>query len=301
MTRLTKVAAAAKAAETAAIEKIATLVKTGSRTVAVRRLHQGRAGNATDSIAEEVPIALEYNGISHAVMLATPLDLDDFALGFSLAEGMIAHPDEYYGMQIERSALGITLHLEIASAAFARLKDRRRTLAGRTGCGLCGTESLAKVARELPPLGDGPRFDAVAINRAMADLHAHQLLHQATGAVHAAAWCEGDGTLRHLREDVGRHNALDKLIGALAAQHVDAPQGFIAITSRASFEMVQKSVAAGVTLLAAISAPTTLAVDSARAARLTLAGFVRDDKFTLYTDEAARLQFIEPEDHPNAS
>jgi FdhD protein len=279
---------------------IAPAAITGARAVAVRRLHQGCIFDAVDQVAEEVPIALEYNGISHAVMLATPLDLEDFALGFSLAEGIIAHPGEFHGVEQERSTLGITLHLDIASAAFARLKSRRRTLAGRTGCGLCGTENLAQVARQLPVLGDGPCFQPGAIARAMTALQERQPLQQATGAVHAAAWCEPDGTLRCLREDVGRHNALDKLIGALAAQRVAADQGFIAVTSRASFEMVQKSIAAGVTLLAAVSAPTVLAIDSARGARLTLAGFARGNKLTLYTDAAARLRLAQPEDSLHA-
>jgi FdhD protein len=261
----------------------------GAQPAAVRGVRDGRAFESIATVAEETPVALEYNGIAHAVMLATPLDLEDFALGFSLAEGLIDHPDELYGIEQEHSPQGITLHLEVASRAFARLKDRRRTLAGRTGCGLCGAESLAQIARDLPALGDGPRWSARAIARAMAQLHPNQRLHQATGAVHAAAWCDAQGDARCLREDVGRHNALDKLIGALAARGVDAAQGFIAITSRASFEMVQKTVAAGVTLLAAASAPTALAISAARDARLTLAGFARGADLTVYADEARRL------------
>ena len=263
----------------------------GAQPVAVRGLRSGRTFEAIDTVAEEVPVALEYNGISHAVMLATPLNLEDFALGFSLTEGIVAHPGEFYGMEQERSPQGITLQLEIASSAFARLKDRRRTLAGRTGCGLCGAENLAQIARELPALGDGPHWNASAIANAMAQLASGQRLHRATGAVHAAAWCDVRGEVHCLREDVGRHNALDKLVGALAARRASAAQGFIAITSRASFEMVQKTVVAGVTLLAAASAPTALAIDAARGARLALAGFARGANLTLYTDEARRLHF----------
>jgi FdhD protein len=255
----------------------------------MRGMRDGRAFEAVDAVAEEMPVAFEYNGISHAMMLATPLDLEDFALGFSLAEGIVADPGEFYSVEQESSALGITLHLEIASSAFARLKHRRRVLAGRTGCGLCGIESLSHVARKLPVLGDGPRLTASAIACAMAGLHQRQRLRQASGAVHAAAWCDAQGQVRWLREDVGRHNALDKLTGALAAQRVSAEQGFTAVTSRASFEMVQKTVAAGVTLLAAASAPTALAIEAAREARLTLVGFARGANFTRYTDEAERL------------
>jgi len=261
----------------------------GAQTVTVRGVRDGCVFEAAATVAEEVPVALEYNGISHAVMLATPLDLEDFALGFSLAEGIIAHPGEFYGMDEERSAQGITLRLEVASSASARLKERRRALAGRTGCGLCGAENLAQVMRELPSLGDGPRLAVSAIARAMTGVHQRQRLQRVTGAVHAAAWCDAQGEVRWLREDVGRHNALDKLAGALAAQRVPAAQGFIAVTSRASFEMVHKTVAAGVTLLAAVSAPTALAIHTAHSARLALVGFARDANLTLYTDEARRL------------
>jgi FdhD protein len=158
-------------------------------------------------------------------------------------------------------------------------------MSGRTGCGLCGTESLSQVHRELPPLPtppDAPLLQRQAISRAMAQLQALQTLQQATGAVHAAAWCSAAGEVQWLREDVGRHNALDKLIGALARAGVDASTGFIAVTSRASFEMVQKAVSARVPLLAAVSAPTSLAVKTAALSRLTLVGFVRQQDLVVY-------------------
>ncbi|MGP1691736.1 MAG: formate dehydrogenase accessory sulfurtransferase FdhD, partial [Giesbergeria sp.] len=222
---------------------------------------------------------------SHAVMLATPLDLADFALGFSLSEGILSDASELYGVEEEASELGITLHLSVAAGAFARLKERRRSMTGRTGCGLCGTESLAHVARTLPPLPSmaetGP-LDRAAIARAMSQFCELQTLQQATGAVHAAAWCSAGGEVRWLREDVGRHNALDKLIGALALNGVNAAQGFIAVTSRASFEMVQKTAAAGVPLLAAVSAPTSFAVTTAERAGLTLVGFARQQDLVVY-------------------
>ena len=233
-------------------------------------------------MAEEVPVALEYNGISQAVMLATPLDLEDFALGFSLSEGILDAAHELYGSEIESAEHGITVRLEVSAAAFARLKQRRRSLAGRTGCGLCGTESLAQVARELPVLAAGPSFERAAIGRAMAQFQSLQTLQEATGAVHAAAWCSADGEVAWLREDVGRHNALDKLVGALAANEVDAAAGFIAVTSRASFEMVQKAAMAGVSLLAAVSAPTSFAVETAQRAGLTLVGFARREDLVVY-------------------
>jgi len=256
----------------------------GARLLPVHGVRGGEAYAVQDWVADEVPVALEFNGISHAVMLATPLDLEDFALGFSLSEGILDHAHELYAVETGESELGITVRLQVSSAAFARLKQRRRTIAGRTGCGLCGTESLAHVSRELPLLADpaGP-LERQAIARAMLQVQSLQTLQQATGAVHAAAWCSADGEVQWLREDVGRHNALDKLIGALANNDVDASGGFIAVTSRASFEMVQKTAMAGVPLLAAVSAPTSFAVATAERARLTLVGFARKDDLAVYS------------------
>jgi len=252
----------------------------------VSGFRQGRWFEGDDWIADEVPVALEFNGISHAVMLATPLDLDEFALGFALSEGIINTQNELYGVDEVASELGITLQLHIASAAFERLKSRRRTLAGRTGCGLCGTESLHHVARDLPALPstlEQPAISRLAVAQAMSNLGALQILHRATGAVHAAAWCSRQGNVQCLREDVGRHNALDKLIGALASSKVDPSTGFIAVTSRASFEMVQKTVAAGVPLLAAVSAPTLLAIKTAQRLRMTLVGFARQQDMVVFS------------------
>jgi FdhD protein len=254
----------------------------GARALPVSGVRAGQPFAVQDWVAEEVPVALEYNGISHAVMLATPLDLDDFALGFSLTEGILGEPHELYAVEQEVSELGITLHLQVAQSAFARLKERRRSMAGRTGCGLCGAESLAHVARDLPALSDARLWSRQAIARAMSQFCSLQTLQQATGAVHAAAWCSAEGDVRWLREDVGRHNALDKLVGALAANEVDARTGFIAVTSRASFEMVQKTAMAGVSLLAAVSAPTSFAVTTAERARMTLVGFARQQDLVVY-------------------
>ncbi|MGH6638813.1 MAG: formate dehydrogenase accessory sulfurtransferase FdhD [Polaromonas sp.] len=259
------------------------LLRGGAGQVRVSGTRGGQGFEVQDWVAEEVPVALEFNGISHAVMLATPLDLEDFALGFSLSEGILQGPHELYDVEQHTGEEGITLRLEVAGAAFARLKDRRRSMAGRTGCGLCGTESLAQVARPLPVLPDGPPLRRQAIARAMTQMRALQLLQQATGAVHAAAWCTPQGDAILLREDVGRHNALDKLIGALAGSGVAIHEGFIAVTSRASFEMVQKTVLARAPLLAAVSAATSLAAATAEVAGLTLVGFARGDDLVVYT------------------
>ena len=255
----------------------------GAAFLPVHRLQGGMVTPARDWVAEEVPVALEYNGISHAVMLATPLDLPDFALGFSLTEGILDGRCELYGVEEQPGDSGITLRLEVSAAAMARLKERRRSMVGRTGCGLCGSETLAQVRRVLPVFVGSARFTPKAMQRAMADLVEHQTLQRLTGAVHAAAWCMPDGGIDLVREDIGRHNALDKLVGAMVTARTDASTGFIAITSRASFEMVQKAALAGVGLLVAVSAPTTLAVATADTAGLTLAGFAREHGAVIYT------------------
>jgi FdhD protein len=241
-----------------------------------------------DTVAEETPVAFEYNGIAHTVMLATPADLEDFALGFSLSEGIVSRRSEVFDIEVEEAPKGILLHLEIAGGAFANLKERRRSLAGRTGCGLCGAESLAQVMRDLSPLTDDAPFQLAALLEGMRRLPAHQLLQQTTGAVHAACHVAIDGSITHVREDVGRHNALDKALGALA--NIDAiAGGALLITSRASFEMVQKAAALGYGILAAVSAPTAAAVRLADKLNLTLVGFLRGSSCAIYT-HPKRLQ-----------
>ncbi len=249
----------------------------------VVRWHDGAAATTAAAVAREVPIAFEYNGISHAVMLATPEDLADFALGFSLSEG-IATREEFYGAEPRAGSDGITLAIDIAAAAFMRLKSRRRTLAGRTGCGICGTESLDQVLRPLPDLfGRTIHVSAAALARAHQQLDLHQPLQRATGAAHGAVWCTTDGTIALAREDVGRHNALDKLIGALAAARTDTATGFAMVTSRASVEMVQKAATAGIAVLACVSAPTALGVQVAAECGQTLIGFARGAEFSVYS------------------
>ena len=235
-----------------------------------------------DFVAQEVPMALVFNGISHAVMMATPADLEDFALGFSLTEGLIDSPQELYSVETRELSEGIELHLQVSSACEWRLKERRRTLAGRTGCGLCGTDSLSQVRRVLKPV-QSVTFNEQAILNAGLAMQSRQTLQQLTGATHAAAWANASGVILRVREDIGRHNALDKLIGDLIRNQVDSHTGFLCISSRASFEMVQKAVVLGAGLLAAVSAPTALAVDLAQAHNMALAGFVRGNHLVAYS------------------
>jgi FdhD protein len=233
-------------------------------------------------LADEVPVALVFNGISHAVMMATPLHLEDFALGFALTEGLIDHAQQVYGLEVIEQALGMEVQINMAAQCEARLKERRRQMAGRTGCGLCGADSLAQVKLSLPQ-APSVNVDVPAMQRAHAGLRALQPLKLQTGATHAAAWSDVQGRIQIVREDVGRHNALDKLIGAMSKAHVPAAEGFVCITSRASFEMVQKTIKGGAGALTAVSAPTRMAVDMALAHNLSLAGQVRGDRFTAYS------------------
>lgn len=236
-----------------------------------------------DNLAEETPVALEFNGISHATMLATPADLEDFAVGFSLSEGIIDSVTDVRGIDVLPQCDGIVVQIEISSACEARLKSRRRAMAGRTGCGLCGVETLPEVLRPVASVPAGAPLPVGAVLRAMRDMRARQALHDLTGATHAAGWADASGAVALVREDVGRHNALDKLVGALARQALSAAHGVVLVSSRASFEMVQKTAAAGVGILAAVSAPTALAVRLADSAGIALLGFLRDDDATLYS------------------
>jgi FdhD protein len=216
-------------------------------------------------------------------MMATPADLEDFALGFSLSEGIIAHAGECYGIEVGSGAGGITVDIAIASSAFMALKERRRTLAGRTGCGLCGVDSLDQVCRPLPQLPRVQGFNTAGVRRALRDIGPRQALTRLTGAAHAAAWCGMDGELRTVREDVGRHNALDKVIGAMTRAKAAPADGFLLITSRVSFEMAQKAILAGVSALVGMSAPTLAAVELAEQAGMTLLAFARGSDFVCYT------------------
>lgn len=254
-----------------------------SQAVVAKRYSGGVWSEQADRIAEEVPLALIYNGIAHAVMLGTPTDLEDFALGFSLTEGLISHAKDLYELELVGSDLGLELQIKIASAAFHGFKVSRRQMAGRTGCGLCGQETLQQAIRPIPTVTQTLQLPPQALEHALSQLPAWQVLHQTTGGVHAAAWADRAGTIQYLREDVGRHNALDKLLGALFKAKVDTQQGFLLLTSRASHELVYKAAFAGIELMAAVSAPTSLALKHAEAAGLTLVGWVRKGGFAVYT------------------
>jgi len=252
--------------------------------VPVLRVRNGVRENAKDVLAVEIPVALEYNGISHAVMLASPADLEDFALGFSLSEGIIADASELYECEPESTPEGWLIHLRIASERFMALKERRRNLAGRTGCGLCGTESLSQVSRCTMPVSHRRPFADNHLLEGMRAMQRLQPMQQQSGATHAAAWMNAQGDIELVREDVGRHNALDKLIGAMASARMDFAAGAVLITSRASYEMVQKAAMMNIGLVAAISAPTSFAVQLAETAGVTLAGFMRDTGYVIYTN-----------------
>ena len=244
----------------------------------------GEQAHAThDTLIEETPVALVYNGISHAVMLTTPSDLEDFAYGFSLTEGIVSCRQDIYGMDIVAIGEGVEVRIELATERFAHLKLRRRSLAGRTGCGLCGVDSLAAAMRPVAPLAHRFALSRRALARALGELNHEQALHRLTGGAHAAAWVASDGEVLLVREDVGRHNALDKLIGALLRWGGDPRTGFVLVTSRASYEMAHKTASAGIGVLAAVSAPTAHAVRLAESAGLTLIGFARGERFTAYT------------------
>jgi len=259
-----------------------TALPAASREQDVLRLRAGVASAAVDHLAEEVPVALVYNGISHAVMMATPRDLEAFALGFSLTEAIIDSAAECYGIDVEVGEAGVAVHLEIASRAFMALKERRRSLTGRTGCGLCGVDSLDQVYRSLPQLTRPAPLARSAVVRALAGLKGEQPLNRLTGATHAAAWCGVDGQLLIVREDVGRHNALDKVIGAMALLKERDPGGFMLISSRVSVEMAQKTAMAGVAALVAVSAPTAAAIRLAQGCGMTVIAFARGEDFVCY-------------------
>ncbi|KFN47543.1 formate dehydrogenase accessory sulfurtransferase FdhD [Arenimonas metalli] len=251
----------------------------GHRRVRARRFVAGVGQAVDEPLAEETPVALLYNGHPHAVMMATPADLEDFAVGFSVSEGLVAEAGEVRVVDQMRHGDGIALHLHVPQAAFDALVSRGRNLAGRTGCGLCGTESLADAIRPIRRVRGLPAVSGRLV-MLFDELQARQPLNALTGGVHAAAVLD-DVLHLHVREDVGRHNAIDKAIGA-ALRHGASPQQLL-VTSRASYEVVHKAATAGIGLVAAISAPTALAVRLASEAGLTLVGFARGARHTLYT------------------
>lgn len=248
--------------------------------------------NKEDSVAEEVPVVLVYNTIPHVVMLATPLNLEDFALGFSLTEGIIVHPAELQSVRVVQRSKGVEVRMTIPEQRFENMHGKGRNMTGRTGCGLCGASTLEQAIRPPKPVGIGLPLDAELLTNALREMPGKQTLNQLTGAVHAAAWLDPDRGIIAVREDVGRHNALDKLIGSLAKAGCNFDAGWLLVTSRASYEMVQKAASVGITLLAAISAPTGLAIQLAEECGLTLIGFARNDNHVIYT-HPHRLQHFQ--------
>lgn len=272
-------------AATTALPEEPALPATSAR-CGVRRARDDQETQDQDLIIEETPVALVFNGVSHAVMLASPGDVEDFAVGFSLSEGILDDASDIYDLEVRSECAGIVVSLTIASQRFAALKERRRNLAGRTGCGLCGVESLEALALHQGGrvcVSPAPEISGEAIENGLRQLPRWQPLRELTGASHGAAWCDWQGNIQLLREDVGRHNALDKLVGAMARRKVSDRHGFALISSRASYEMVQKTVRAGIPALVAVSAPTALAVRMARASGLTLVGFARPGQRVVYS------------------
>ena len=258
----------------------------GARSGAVARPVLRRDGMtaaaASDLVAEEVPVALLYNDEPFAVMLASPLDLEDFGVGFSISEGLVASAEDIVEVAVDETLAGLELRIRLRGQP-ARLQSNTRTLPGYAGCGLCGVRQLEEAVRWPAPVQMQGRSTLAAIHRAVDAMPDAQALHRLTGATHAAGWFALDGEMLLVREDIGRHNALDKLIGGLARAGLDPAQGMLVMTSRASCELLQKAGTAGIGLMAAVSAPTALAISIAESANLTLLGFVRGQQHVIYT------------------
>jgi FdhD protein len=253
---------------------------TGARTIELWQRHDLLEAKG-DWLAEEVPVALVYNGISHVVMMASPKDLELFALGFSLSEGIIESPSDIYGIDVSPVCNGLEVQIELSSRRFMGLKERRRSLAGRTGCGVCGVEQLNDIGRPISPLPFTQTFDLNNLDAALNQMRDYQPVGQLTGCTHAALWLNENGTILDGKEDIGRHVALDKLLGARGREAWQ--NGAVLVSSRASYEMVQKSAQCGVEILFAVSAATTLAVEVASRCNLTLVGFSKPGRATVYT------------------
>lgn len=265
-------------------------------TTAITR-HAHRTSGAYDAerrVPEEVPIALSFAGTTHAVMMGSPADLIDFAFGFSLTEGIVGDVDEIETIEIEEAGEGIDVQIRLRDQANTRFQQRRRRLAGPVGCGLCGIESIDEAMRSVPKVGADFALTPEQITGAVRALSERQPFHRETGAVHAAGFYAPAKGVVAVREDVGRHNALDKLAGALAADGVKGFEGAVVVTSRVSVEMIQKTAAIGAPFILAVSAPTALAIRTAEGAGITLVALVRGDEFDVFT-HPGRVLASEPE------
>ena len=249
----------------------------------VTRWERGVPSERIDMVAEECPVTIVYNDVPHVVMMATPTNLVDFVTGFSLTEGLVGSVDDLRSIAALPHARGIEMQVTVATACMAEIESRTRRISGRTGCGVCGSESVDAVLRPVPAVGEGRAVGNAVIHRALDQLVARQELNRQAGAVHAAGWSSYDGDVDLVREDVGRHNALDKLIGALRSRGTDPQSGFVVVTSRASFEIVHKAAMLGTSLLVTVSGATGLAVRMAHEANLTLCGFSRSESHVVYT------------------
>lgn len=276
---------------------LARILGNPAKPAALQRLSAWRYENddavaVEEEVAAETAVAFVYNGTPHAVMMASPLDLEEFAVGFTVTENIVANRNEIHAVRSRPRPEGIELDIRIAPDRHRELDRRQRALTGRVGCGLCGQQSLAQAVRRPPPVARTVRVMPEVVRRAVATLPVWQSLNRQTGSLHAAAWVSLSGEVLDVREDVGRHNAFDKLIGKLLNEGADFGEGLALITSRASHEMVQKAAAVGIQVLAAVSAPTALAVELANETGITLIAFARGERYTVYS---ANERFIMPE------
>jgi FdhD protein len=254
-----------------------------SRDVSVARWREGVVQQVSDQVAEEVPVALTYHGVPHVVMLTTPADLEDLAVGFTLSESIVANRDEIRSVEAaQREDGALEVRIGVAADRFSELLRRQRNLTGRTGCGLCGAQTVEEAIRNPPPVKSALMVHSTGLHQALLDLQGRQEINSRTGSVHAAAWVVPNAGIQFVREDVGRHNALDKVIGAVVRAGGDFADGYFIVTSRASYEMVQKAATVGAAFLAAVSAPTAFAIRLAEAAGLTLVGFAREHQHVVY-------------------
>ena len=249
-----------------------------------RVLREGTSQPLTRPIVSEVALSIEYGGIAYAVMMVTPADIEDFVTGFSLSEGLVSEPGEIEAVDIAEIPLGWVARITLRPDLMRRISERARFRVSEGSCGLCGLENLEQVMRPLPPLTTRPKADFRAIFHGLDRLSSFQPLTRATGAAHAAAFCAADGKILMVREDIGRHNALDKLVGGLTRNGHDPAQGFMLLTARCSYELVEKTILARCPMLVTISAPSTLAIDRARAHGLTLVSLARSDSFLVTND-----------------